>query len=399
MIPYADALALLHQRASLCPIASESIAIEDCAGRVLHQDVRNAEPWPHFAASNMDGFAFRAEDSEQTLQIVGQASTGDATRLSLQPGQAIRVNTGASVPHGADAVMPIEQCVVSERTVQVVGAVQPGQHVRAVGSDRKPDTLVLARGRLLDHEDVLLLAAAGLQRVLVARRPRIALIATGNELVPHHHALSEGKNRNTTTPFLRSILGPLSHAMHCEDSPESFAACLGSLFSGPEEAHPDIVITTGAVSMGGQQDFLAEYYRSLRAGRLFHKVAVRPGKPILAASLTAKTLWVGLPGNPLSSIVGVEFFIRPYLRTWLRQEMAQSRPSTARLLAPLNKPAGLRCFFAGTVTHTHGGFTAQVSNAQASYRLDALRESNAWLILPEAAQSFAADESVEWRPR
>lgn len=399
MITYAEALVLLQQHAKQRPIGSELIPIEQCAGRVLHQDIRNAEPWPHFTASNMDGFAVRAEDAGQTLRIAGQASTGDTARLALQRGQAIRVNTGAVVPQGADAVVPIEQCEVSDHTVQVPAGVLHGQHVRATGSDREANTLVLSRGRLLDHEDVLLLAAAGLPSVLVARQPRLALISTGNELVPHHHPLSEGKVRNTTTPFLCSILGPLSQVMHCDDSSVAFAECLRSVFSGGAESHPDVVITTGAVSMGGKQDFLAEHYESLGAGRLFHKVAIRPGKPILAAALSAQSLWLGLPGNPLSSIVGVEFFLRPYLRTLLRQESPIDESSTAILLNPLSKPAGLRCFFAGTIHHTREGTTALVSKAQASYRLDALRESNAWLVLPETAESFAAGDLVEWRPR
>ena len=296
---------LAHTR----PLEAERVAIADAFGRVAAADALVAVDLPPFASSAMDGYAVRAAETPGRLRVAGQSAAGRPYADALEAGEAVAISTGAVVPGGADAVVPVEQ---SERTADDVEleGVAPGAHVRPRAGDACAGDVVVEAGTRLGPPQVAALAAAGVATLLCALRPRVAVIATGTELRAPGEQLGPGEIYESNTTLLAAQLataGAIAEVLPVVG--DDAAATRAALERGLDA---DVLITSGGVSVG-PHDLVRAALVELGATEVFWRVAVRPGKPV-AFAVRGRTLVFGLPGNPVSSLVGFELFVRPALR-------------------------------------------------------------------------------------
>lgn len=292
------------------PLALEEVAVGGAAGRVLAADVAAAVSLPPFRSSAMDGYAVRSRDLPATLTVVDSSAAGRPATVALGPGQAIEISTGATVPDDADAVVPIERVVVGDAGVTVAAAVPSGANVREPGRDVRAGDLVVPAGTVLRAAHLGAIAAAGRASVTCARQPRVVVAPTGNELRPPGSELRSGEiyesnglliaAQAASAGALTSELPPVA------DDPQATRTALAAALEA------DVVITSGGVSVG-PHDLVRAALEELGAEEVFWRVAVKPGKPV-AFLRRGATLVFGLPGNPVSSLVDFELFVRPALR-------------------------------------------------------------------------------------
>ncbi len=372
-------------------------------GRVLAEDVISPENLPPFDNSAMDGFALACTGAPlaagREFEVTGAIAAGDAPG-ALAAG-AVEIMTGAPVPAGFDAILPVEQVEVLERDsngrpirIRTLAEVVPGVHVRRRGQDIVCGQAVLPAGAPIDAAAKMLLAALGIADVSVFARPRVAILCTGRELLDDPRSpLAPGQIRNSNGPFLADRLAGLGvDVCSRETVPDESGAFLAAVRRSIQ-AHVDIVISTGAVSMG-RYDFVPEALRELGAEIVFHKVAIRPGKPVLFARLPSGALFFGLPGNPISSAVGLRFFVQPALRAM--QGLPVEMPLRLPLAQPIEKKTGLRFLQKARVSVAGtGGLQVHLLPGQESFRIQPLLAANAWAVLPEDIEKFSAGDLVE----
>jgi molybdopterin molybdotransferase len=299
-----EALSLVLARAR--PAAAEDVPVGEAAGRVLAADARAAIDLPPFASSAMDGYAVRAGDTPGTLAVVGHAAAGRPASRRLAAGEAITISTGAVVPAGADAVVPVEH-TSGDLDVE---AVAEGENIRPRGGDVRAGDCVVERGVRLGPPQVGALAAAGLAAVQCSRRPRVAVLATGTELRPPGTALAPGQIYESNSVLLAAQLAQEGATVDVLRPVADDAAATREAIAAGLAA--DVLITSGGVSVG-PHDLVRAALAALGAEEIFWRVAVKPGKPV-AFAVRGGTLVFGLPGNPVSSLVGFELFVRPALR-------------------------------------------------------------------------------------
>ena len=332
----------------------------------------------------MDGYALTS--GRETLQagsefrVAGVIAAG-APKPAKTRGAAWEITTGACLPDGFDCVAALENAErLDDGRIQLNASVHPGQNVRRRGSDIASGEQIAIAGQRIDPALCMVLAALGKERVEVRRRPRVAILSTGSELVADPSLpVGPGKIRAANAPYLeaslRSFGADVVTNLTLDDDPAIFAA---ELQRAAEQA--DLVLSTGAVSMG-RHDFVPASLERIGARLLFHKVGMRPGKPLLAAVLPDGPPMIGLPGNPLATAAGFRFFVVPALRAMLG--MAQESPLHARLSAGSDRRTGLRYFLKARVDHDREGvLRAAVIDGQESFRMAPLLKANAWAVLP-----------------
>ena len=291
-------------------LSAERVAIGAAAGRVLAEDAKAIIDLPRFPSSAMDGFALRAADTPATLPVVARVAAGQPSSRPLGPGQAMGIATGGVVPEGADAVVPIEHVTDEGETVVVPGTVAAGQNVRPRGGDVAAGATVLEAGTVLSPSRLAALAAAGVANPLVARRPRVAIVATGTELRRPGEPLGEGEIYESNGLMLAALLAEAGAQVDQADRvADDEAAHEAALARGLEA---DMLVTSGGVSVG-PHDLVRATIARLGGKEVFWGVAMRPGKP-LSFSVRSETLVFGLPGNPVSAFVGTVLFVQPALR-------------------------------------------------------------------------------------
>ena len=276
---------------------------------MIAEDARSGVDLPPFASSAMDGFAVRSSDTPGRLPIVARIAAGVPAPRALEPGEAMGIATGGVVPDGADAVIPIEYVVESDNGVEIEQAVGQGDNVRPRGSDVSAGDVVVSQGSRLGPAQVGALAAAGLVEVSAARRPRVVVLATGTELRRPGEPLGPGEVYEANGVLLATAFA--SAGADVETLPtvaDDAAAHRRALESGLEA---DVLVTSGGVSVG-PHDLVRGLLAELGVEEVFWGLAVEPGKP-LAFGVRGSTLVFGLPGNPVSSLVGAEVFVRPAL--------------------------------------------------------------------------------------
>ena len=301
-IDEALALVLAHVR----PLPLEDVSVGSAAGRVLGEDARAVTDLPPFDSSAMDGYAVRADDTPGRLRVVGHSAAGRPELGAVGPGEAVVISTGAVVPAGADAVVPVER-TTGDVVVETVGR---GDNVRPRGGDTRTGDVVVGDGRPLGPPPVSALAAAGVAVLRCARRPRVAVLSTGSELRAPGEPLAPGEIYESNSVLVAAQLGLAAATatvfpVVADDAAATHAALEQAL-------EHDVLITTGGVSVG-PHDLVRATLAELGAQEVFWRVAVKPGKPI-AFSVRRDALVFGLPGNPVSSLVGFELFVRPALR-------------------------------------------------------------------------------------
>src|SRR5438067_2226215 len=313
------AAVLAHVR----PLPAEVVPLAAAAGRVLATDAHAIVDLPPFPSSAMDGFALRAQDAPGSLPVVERTAAGRPAARALAPGEAIAVATGGVVPDGADAVIPIEYVVEHDNEIEIAGAVQSGANVRPRGGDVRAGGVVVGRGTLLGPAQIGALAAAGLPEVECSVRPHAAVLTTGTELRPPGESLGPGQIYEANGVMLATALAgagvvvePL--AAVADDRQAHRAALARGL-------EADILVTSGGVSVG-PHDLVRGVEAELGVEEVFWRVAVKPGKPV-SFGVRDRTLVFGLPGNPVSSLVCFELFVRPAVLAL--QGHAQPEPAFA----------------------------------------------------------------------
>jgi molybdopterin molybdotransferase len=300
-----EAQRLILERVQALP--AERVPIEAAAGRVLAQPAAAVVDLPPFASSAMDGFALRAADTPATLPVVARIPAGRPAERALRAGEAMAIATGGVVPEGADAVIPIEYVVECDNDIQISGPVSPAANVRPRGGDVRAGGTVAAAGTRLGPAQLGALAAAGVAEVVCGTQPRAAVLATGTELRRPGESLGPGEVYEANGLILASQLASAGARV------ERLAAV-----ADDEDAHRealarglehDVLLTSGGVSVG-PHDLVRRIEHELGVEEIFWRVAVKPGKPVSFGARDA-TLVFGLPGNPVSSLVGFELFVRP----------------------------------------------------------------------------------------
>jgi molybdopterin molybdotransferase len=308
LLPVDTALALLLDGVAALP--SEPVAITAARGRVLAEAVTARLTQPPFPASAMDGYAVRWADLPGPWRIIGEAAAGRGFAGTLVPGTAVRIFTGAPVPDGADSVIVQEDMAQSGDTATLSGAgpAQPGAHIRRAGQDFAAGELLASAGERLTPPRIGLLAAAGHGILPVVRRPRIRLIATGDELVPPGVTPGPDQIVSSNPAMLRALFESAGATV---DDPGIIGDNRADLAAALVAGDCDLIVTIGGASVG-DHDLAVPVLRDLGASIDFWKIAMRPGKPMLAGQLGATRI-IGLPGNPVSAFVGALLFVVPLL--------------------------------------------------------------------------------------
>jgi molybdopterin molybdotransferase len=305
LITFEEAQRLILEHVT--PLPAEPAPVADAYGRVAAEDVPSPVNLPPFDSSAMDGFAVRAQDTPGSLPVVFHVAAGSPAPRPLGPGEAMGIGTGGALPAGADAVIPIEYVVHRDNNVEIAETVASGANVRPVGGDLRQDEVVVSAGTMLGPAQVGALAAAGVAQVACARRPRAAVLATGSELRAPGEPLRPGQIYEANGPILDAQLR--SAGAEVERLPP---------VADDEDAHreaiargleADVLLTTGGVSVG-VHDLVRQVESELGVREVFWGVSVKPGKPI-SFGVREGRLVFGLPGNPVSALVGFELFVRP----------------------------------------------------------------------------------------
>lgn len=305
LITIGEALAAVLERAR--PLPAEEVRLDRAAGRVLAEPAVSSVDLPPFASSAMDGFALRAADAPGVLPVVARIAAGRPADRPLAPGEAMAIATGGAVPEGADAVVPIEHVVATDNRVEIPEAVREGANVRPRGGDMRAGQTVVAVGERLGPAHVGALAAAGIATVACGRRPRAVVISTGTELRAPGESLRPGEIYEANSLLLAAALASAGASVErlppVEDDEDAHRAALA------RGLEADLLVTSGGVSVG-PHDLVRRVEAELGVEEVFWGVAVKPGKPA-SFGVRGATLVFGLPGNPVSSLVGFELFVRP----------------------------------------------------------------------------------------
>lgn len=376
-------------------LAPEWCDVARAHGCVLAAEVVAREAVPGFANSSMDGYALRASDTDSDgarLQVVDAVHAGDVSSLELAPGQAVRIMTGAPMPAGADCVCMIEEAVLEGDVVRVPRRFAPGDYVRQVGEDTTPGQVLLSPGDQLDAARIAVLAGQGIAQVLVHRRPRVGVLSTGNELVAGQAALAPGQIRDLNRPLLLALLEesgfePVDLGT-ARDTREEITAALSG---GVREC--DAVVSTGGVSVG-DVDFVKVVLGELADSEArWMQVAIKPAKPFAFAVVgPRRTPVFGLPGNPVSTKVGFEMFVRPALRALAGQRVLERPSVTAVLDQPLERASDGKVHLVHVTVVVDGErFHVIDVMRRGSHLLNAVAGANALAVVPEGASTNVGD--------
>lgn len=369
----------------------EEIPLAEAGGRILAEDFVAANDFPPFPASTMDGYAVIAGDGSPWRDVIGVQTAGRPIEAEVTPGTAIKIMTGAPLPRGADAVVRVENTeTVDEHVIIHQEFVEPGESVRAVGSDVSTGQLLVAGGSRLGPAEIGMLATYGGDPVTVRRKPRVSIVSTGDELLEPGEPLTPGKIRDSNRFMLRAALeaegAEVIWAGKGPDVREELRPLLIDLI-----ARSDIVITSGGVSMG-ELDLIKPILLELATVH-FRRVFLKPGKPLNFAT-AGPTLLFGLPGNPVSALVGYELFVRSAIR-----KMTGNGAEPARVRVRLGadtEPTDRVEFQRAIVTVDPEGRLIAVANGpQGSSRLASFLGSNALIVIPPRESTYHAGELVE----
>ncbi|HET9912376.1 MAG TPA: gephyrin-like molybdotransferase Glp [Anaerolineales bacterium] len=387
------------------PVTTETISLTGCSNRVLAQDVIAANDFPPFDNSSMDGFAVRAEDTREAtvtsprrLRVVADIPAGSQPKISLAPGEAARIMTGAPTPQGADAVVPVEDTDFNNRDagtpapddVQIFKSPKPGANIRPRGTDILAGNIVLQTGRLLKPQDLGLLAMLGFAKILVYRKPRLALFSSGDELLDVDAPLEDGKIRDSNSYTLAALVeeagADVIRLGVAKDNQDS----VKDLLERAAELHVDLILSSAGVSVGAF-DFVKQVIES--NGKIdFWRVNMRPGKPVAFGEYKGIP-FIGLPGNPVSAFVGFEVFVRGAIQR-LGGSLSGGRPTVRVRCAEQIDSDGRESYLRARVWEENGDFIANLTGHQGSGNLHSVVQANALLIIPAGVKCVPAGQEV-----
>ena len=375
------------------PLGAETVALQDALGRVLAEDVVAGADVPPFAASAMDGYAVIAGAAGRRLRVNGESRAGHPATAPLRDGEAIRISTGAAVPAGADAVVPVEQADESGDAVVPRRDIAPGANVRSAGEDMRSGAAVLTRGRALGAAELAVAAGAGRAELSCARRPRVVLLATGDELVAPGQPLGPGQIHESNGLALAALAARAgAEVVRAARVPDDRAATATAL--EPELEAADVLAISGGVSVG-EHDHVKAALERLGVQRRFWGVALKPGKPVYFGTRDG-CLVFGLPGNPVSAVVCFVLFAHPALRALQGADPSASR-FHARLAEPVRCGPREQALRVG-LEFRADGIVARTTGAQESHRSTSLLGADALAFVPPGEGELAAGTEVLVEP-
>jgi len=397
-------LAMEHLYASAYLLEPESIPLMHSCRRVTCENIVSPMMSPPFNNAAMDGFALNAEETQlatienplyfaiKDIQAAGQTSAFFGKKTT------IKIMTGAPLPEGYNSVLVVEEANITQINQEfllcITKPLNPNHNVRCRGEDIQDQELLIKSGDILNASRLMTLATVGVAKLLVTRQPRVCLLSTGTEIIDDYDKpLSDAEIYNSNYPYLSNALRSSGiegqYLGNFADDLDLFKTRMGQILNNKEG--PDIIISTGAVSQG-DYDYIPQALRDLGGKILFHGVYIRPGKPILFAELDKK-YYFGLPGNPISTAVGYQFFIYPFIRR------LQGLPSDTPILAKLKNAFVKKGFFrqflkARAYLDPEGQLCVMILNHQESSRVKPFLEANAWVIVKEEVTTLNLGDVV-----
>ena len=404
MIEFTEALSLVVSAARTLP--AETVPLARALGRTLARDIKAREDIPPFTKATMDGFAVRAADTSPAraaarnasaavgpveLRIVEDLPAGRLARRALGPGQAARIMTGAPLPPGADAVVMVEDTERSDRVVIVRRAVRPGDNIGLAGEDLRKGETALGRGAILGPAEIGMLAAAGLARVPAVRRPTVAVIATGDEIVEPGKKRRRGQIRNSNGPALTAMARRAgADARYLGIARDRSSALAAKLARGRDA---DILVLSGGVSVG-DHDLVKEELRAGGVRLVFWKVRIKPGKPVFFGR-RGRQLVFGLPGNPTSAMVTFHLFVEPAIDRMLGRAEPGRGTSSAVLAGEIAVKPGRTQFLRGLVIDRGPVLKVAPYDDQRSGVLRSMVRSRVLIVVPADVARLEAGREVE----
>jgi molybdopterin molybdotransferase len=379
------------------PLVPAELGVGDVDGLVLAEDVTAASPLPSFDNSAMDGYAVRVadvaaatEENPVTLPVMAEVAAGDTGAHALQPGTSIKIMTGAMLPDGAEAVVPVEWTDGGGGRVTIRARAEYGHAVRLAGGDAKAGQVLVTAGTRLRPMHVAVIAAAGRGSVLVRPRPRVVVLSTGSELTEPGTPIIPGRiwdsNSFMIAAAAREAGGQACRQAIVRDHPDEVLPAIED-----QLARADLMITTGGVSMGGEHDVVKAALQ--RLGTItFRKVAMQPGMPQGFGTIGQVPIFT-LPGNPVSAYVSFQVFARPALGALQACDGLGLMSVRAELAGPLRSPPGRRSFLRGVLDSSRGRVTPLTG--QGSHQVATLGQANALVIVPESVERMAEGDTAE----
>ncbi|GAC1444516.1 MAG: molybdopterin-binding protein [Vulcanimicrobiaceae bacterium] len=381
--------------AALAAPAIEVVGLEGAVGRVLARDVAAREDHPSHARATMDGFAVASATTDLTRRIVGTIAMGKPAPHAIGRTETMWIPTGGALPDGADAVVPQEDVTIADDTIALHESTAPGTFVSARASDIVAGEFVLRAGRRIGGPELGVLATLGVVNVPVFRKPRVALLSTGDELVDPAGDLAVGEIRDSNRYALAGALVALGatpvHVPRARDTHEAIAAALRDAL-----ASCDAVVTTGGSSVG-ERDFVPRVVEELAVGAtIVHGLRVKPGKPTLLAAIDGKAI-VGLPGNPTSSLMILEAVVRPIVATLTGETHAPRAPLEAIATAPFVGRDGWTHYIPARLT-SRGAMLYAEPLAIRSAQTSLLARASGYATIGEAQARVAAGDRIAISP-
>ncbi len=379
------------------PLGFEKVSLLDALGRVIAEDIYAKRDIPPLDNSAMDGYALRFEDIQKAsrkdpvrLEVIEDLPAGFISKKKIERGKAIRIMTGAPIPKGADAVIPVEETKKEDGAVLIFKAAAPGENIRKSGEDVKKGDRVISQGDTLRPAEVGMLASVGRSFVLVYQRPLVAILCTGDELVDVDGELEEAKiissNSYTLAAQVRDCGAIPVQLGIAKDRKEEIEEKLR------QGTRADVLISSAGISVG-DYDFVKEVMKNLGMEMIFWKVAMRPGQPLAFGTIGEKPVF-GLPGNPVSSMISFEQFVRPSLRKMMGCRQLFRPVIEAILKEEIKKMPGRRYFIRGSVSFEKDQYVVTTTGEQGSGILRSMVRANGLIVIPEDQKMVRAGEKV-----
>ena len=405
VISFSEALTAVQQYASrLCPTEPEFVSLLDGMRLALAEDMVADRDFPPFPRATRDGYAVRAEDVASVparLRCIGELKAGASeaqTAISVTPGEAVEIMTGAPVPSDANAVVMVEYTEKNDDTVIVKRAVTRGENIVLAGSEARTGDVMVSRGTRVNHIAVAIAAAVGRPEIAVYRRPRVAVLATGDELVDISLAPGPNEIRNSNSYSLAAQVYDAGGEALILPVARDDAADLDVLIRKGAEC--DLLLLSGGVSMG-KYDLVEQALGKLGATFFFTGVLIQPGKPLVFGELRGAnraTPFFGLPGNPASTMVTFQLFVRPVLDALAGARQQALLFAQARLKAEFHVKPGLTRFLPARLYGTHEQPEVELMKWQGSGDLMAQAQSNCYLVVPPDKEHYKAGENITVLP-